>query len=77
MRRAALRLVVTTLGVAAVVGATVPVAATASAAPASIYGYYPTAESCNHVGQQGRNNGLWPWYTCFQSNQLWALQIPW
>ncbi|TYB66830.1 hypothetical protein FXF51_17240 [Nonomuraea sp. PA05] len=74
MSRAVFRLTVAGLGLAAALaGATAP----ASAAPVSIYGYYPSAESCNSVGQQGRNNGLWPWYTCFQSGQLWALQIPW
>ncbi|MFC4115105.1 hypothetical protein [Nonomuraea zeae] len=77
MRRAALRLAVTGLGLAALVGATAPAGATASSAPVSIYGYYPSAESCHHVGQQGLSTGLWPWYTCFPSNQVWALQIPW
>ncbi|UBU18700.1 hypothetical protein [Nonomuraea gerenzanensis] len=77
MSRASLRLATISLGLAAFAGGTTPVIAAAAAAPVSIYGYYPSAESCHSVGQQGRSTGLWPWYTCFPSNQLWALQIPW
>ncbi|WP_043633213.1 hypothetical protein [Nonomuraea candida] len=84
MRRAVLRLAVAGLGLAALFGTTTPAGATAPAATAtatsamaSIYGYYPSSESCHSVGRRGVSTGLWPWYTCFPSNQLWALQIPW
>ncbi|GAA3070777.1 hypothetical protein [Streptosporangium carneum] len=56
-------------------------AAPAAATPAAtsfayIVGYYPSYASCSYVGEQGRRNGTWPWYTCFQSGSVWALQVP-
>ncbi|MGJ6969154.1 hypothetical protein ACSDR0_45420 [Streptosporangium sp. G11] len=51
-------------------------ATAASSAYAVIVGYYPNAASCHHAGGQGVTNGTWPWYTCFQSGSVWALQVP-
>ncbi|MER5625111.1 hypothetical protein ABT061_29165 [Streptosporangium sp. NPDC002544] len=73
------RLLVSAALVGSALIASTAVALPASATPsayATIIGYYPSAESCNYFGQQGLGTA-WPWYTCFQSGSVWALQVPW
>ncbi|MFF3444037.1 hypothetical protein [Streptosporangium sp. NPDC002721] len=65
------------LGTGVTVTATPAAAYTHAHAYATVIGYYPSAASCHQFGQQGVTNGTWPWYTCFQSGSVWALQVPW
>jgi hypothetical protein len=73
MKRALSRLAVVATGVVAISGAV------ASPANAGVYALYPSAESCNEVGQA--NTGLlWNYYVCSRSTvgngNLWALWAP-
>ncbi|WP_432989893.1 hypothetical protein [Dactylosporangium sp. CA-233914] len=60
-------------GVAAISGVV------ASPANAGVYGVYPSAEACNHVGQT-YTGVLWNYYSCSPatggSGNLWALWAP-
>ncbi|WP_214109230.1 hypothetical protein [Acrocarpospora catenulata] len=69
MKRHALRLVVIALSLTAVSG----IAATP--AHAGVVGYYPSSTSCEAFGQRGLGTA-WPWYSCYQSGNSWALWVP-